>query len=349
MIEKINKGLSLIGFSDNQAQTFLAVLSLAERRLEHAWRITEEAEADVFILVTEKIDAEPIITSKNLPRERCLFCTQQHPPEFGYEPDILFISSGGLPQLSSLVKVLNYKAANINNCEQIPADSSSLTPIVVLPKIVALNNDGNFFDPDQSFLKTLLQNTADFLTYRFTSPAGSIKLYVDFVKKIYYCETGLKNLKPYFIIKDAVIIEVLSEIEWQDVIEQAALTAQPLANLIWYVAFELSNGRLLLGHSNEDNIYLTRWPDLGVEGCGKYIRLAAFMRNNVTSLIVTASKTHTPLTDVYSFYNACYLTGLVEKSDKSELYAKILDNEKQQLLDKITNRLKEINNPKGGC
>ncbi|MDD1615583.1 MAG: hypothetical protein CG439_673 [Methylococcaceae bacterium NSP1-2] len=345
-MKKTNKFLSLIGFSESQTMTFSAILSLAERTLKHSWRIVERDEADFFVLSTEKFESEFIISAKNLPHERCIFCTHQHRPERDYENNVLFISTGGLPQLSSLVKVLNYQATNINCSEQAPADNLSITPIMDRHTIVVLNDD-DFFDPDRSFLKTLLENTTDFLIYRFTSPAGSIKLYVDFVKKIYYCETSLKDLKSYFFIKNAIIIDSVSEIEWHDAVEQATLPrSQPLANLIWYVAFELSNGRLLYGHSDQDNVYLTRWPDLGVEGCGKYIKLAAFMRNNVTNLTVTASKTNVPLPAVYSFYNACYLIGIVEKAGKSELYAKVLDEDKQQLLEKITNRLKEINNHK---
>lgn len=347
-MEKTNKQfrISFIGFNDSQTRTFSAVLSLAERALRDSWNITAGNDADFFILATEKLESDIVINSKNLPRERCLFCTVEIRPELDYEHDILYIATGGLPQLSSLVKVLNYQTANLNCFKQSPTDNSSAI-LSIMSQIVSLNNDDDFFNPNRSFLKQLLQNTDDFLVFRFSSPTSSVNLYVDGKKKNYYCAASLKDLKPYFATKDAVIVDILSDIEGHDSVEQAALSSHPLANLIWYVAFELSNGRLLSGHSNQDNIYLTRWPDLGVEGCGKYIKLAAFMRNNVTSLTVTASKTNVSLPEVYSFYNACYLIGIVEKADKPELYAKVLDEDKQQALEKITRRLKEINNDKG--
>lgn len=350
-MEKTKKSfnLSLMGFNESQTRTFSAILCLAERGLRDSWRLIEGVGADFFILSTEKSESESLIVSKNLPRNRCIFCTKKHQPEYDYEHDVLFIASGDLPQLSSLVKVLNYQIANISDSEQSPTDNSSVT-LFITPQIITLNNDDDFFNPNQSFLKRLLlQNTTDFLVYRFSSSTGSVKLYVDCVKKNYYCDVRLQDLKTYFTAKDAVIIDSISEIEWINTLKKITLPAHPLANLIWYVAFELSNGRLLSGHSNQDNVYLTRWPDLGVEGCGKYIKLAAFMRNNVASLTVTANKTNVPLTDVYSFYNACYLIGIVEKANNSELYAKVLDTEKQQLLTKITNRLKAINNPKEGA
>lgn len=349
-MDKTNKvfRLSLIGFNETQTTTFSAVLSLAERALRDSWYITERDDADFFILAIEKCEADALITLKNLPRERCLFCTVEIRPEFDYEHDILYIATGGLPQLSSLVKVLNYQAAHINFSESVSADNSSTT-LIVTSNVVSSNNSNDFFNPNRNFLKLLLQNTEDFLIFRFSSPTSSrlLNLYVDGKKKNYYCEASLKELKSYFTIKDAVIVDTLSAVEGHDSVEQFALPLHPLANLIWYVAFELSNGRLLLGHSNEDNVYLTRWPDLGIEGCGKYIKLAAFMRNNITSLSVVASKTNVPLPEVYNFYNACYLIGIVEKADKPELYAKTLDEDKQKTLAKITRRLEEINNIKG--
>lgn len=333
-------GLSLIGFSEIQTKTFSAILSLAERGLQDSWRIIDANYADFFILSTEKSESDLIINAQNLPRERCLFCTHQDLHFSEYNDDVLFISSGEVPQLSSVVKVLNH-AAHVSFSEQVPADSLSITPLVEAQKVVTLGN--NVFDPDRGFLKQLLQNTAERQVYRFGSPEGSYRLYVDLVKKIYYCETSLNDLSAYLIIKDVIVIDVISETEWENAVEQLALPAKSLANLIWYVTFKLSNGRLLRGHSDQDYIYLTRWPDLGVEGCGKYVKLAAFMCNNATCLTVVADKINTPLTEVYSFYNACYLIGIVEKTTIPELHTKSLDEDKQSLLEKITNRLQKIN------
>ncbi len=334
-------GLSLIGFSEIQTKTFLAILSLAERGLHDSWHIVDVNYADFFILSTEKSESDLIINAKNLPRERCLFCTHQDLHFSEYNDDVLFISSGEVPQLSSVVKVLNH-AANVSFSEQVPIDSLSITPIIEAHKVITLSND-DIFNPDRDFLKQLLQNTVEKIAYRFGSPEGSYRLYVDAVKKVYYCETSLNDLSAYLIIKDIIVVDVISEIEWYNAVEQLALPEKSLANLIWYVAFKLSNGRLLRGHSDQDNVYLTRWPDLGVEGCGKYIKLAAFMRNNATCLTVVADKTNTPLAEVYSFYNACYLIGIVEKTAIPELHTKSLDEEKQSLLEKITNRLQKIN------
>lgn len=351
-MEKIDNSLSLglIGFNENQKRSFLAILSLAERRLQHAWSIVELSKADFFVLAMEKSQSESIIVEQNLPRERCLFYSQQSVRE---DNEIL-TDIGKIPRLCSLVEILN-RIANLT--KPAPLDSLFIEPTIT----VAPNSDKDFFDPDWGLLKHLLQNTTELLVCDFISPIGNHKLYIDSVEKIYYCGTGLKYLDSYLMFNDTLPINtsskkissqpncnlnIVSQAEWNNEIEITTLPARPLNNLIWYVAFRLSKGRLLRGHSNQDSFYLTRWPDLGVEGCGQYVKLAAFMRNNSVCLTTVADKTAIPLNEVYNFYNACYLVGIVEKTDKSELYTKGLDENKQQLLEKITKRLKEINSLK---
>lgn len=342
-MEKTNKlfGLNLIGFSESQKETFLAILSLAERRLQHTWYITETHGADFFLLATEKSQSELFIAEKKLSIERCIFCTQQRLLE--YDNNVLFFPLGAVPLLSSVTNVLNHAVNNINVNVSEP-EASSLTLIATLNKAVTSDNDTSFFDPYRGFFKNLLQNKTERQVYCFNSPTNNHKLYVDPVKKIYYCETNLKSLDSCLIVEDAIAINDVSQAEWDSAVEATALAIRPLSDLIWYIGFRLSHGRLLLGHSNQDSVYLTRWPDLGVAGCGQYVKLAAFMRNNAVCLTMVADKTTTPISDVYNFYNACYLIDIVEKAAIPELHTKNLDENKHILLGKITKRLKEINN-----
>lgn len=341
-MEKINQsfGLALIGFNDSQKETFSAILSLAERRLQHIWDVVDVSRADFFLLSIEKSHSEAFIVEKKLPRERCIFCTRQRLAE--YDDDVLFFPSGQVPQLSSVVKVLN-QVVNAESLTEIPVSSHSIAPITELSKTIVLNNDDNFFNPESGFFKHLLQNKTKRQIYHFNSLANNYDLYVDPVEKVYYCEASLKRLDSCLLTEDVIVINDVSQAEWIREVVDAALATRPLSNLIWYIAFRLSNGRLLYGHSNQDCVYLTRWPDLGVEGCGQYVKLAAFMRNNAVCLTTVADKTSTPLSAVYNFYNACYLIGLVEKSVTEELYTKNIAEDKQVLLTKITNRLKKIN------
>jgi hypothetical protein len=319
-MEKTKKslGLGLVGFNEQQKGTLLAILALAERRLEYDWQVVDLPIADFFLLSTEKSQSESLIIEKKLPTTRCLFCTEQN---LQTDNEIM-TDAKKIPRLGSLVDILNQIA--------------NTQPVSI---------DDDFFDPEQVFLKHLLQPTpSEFFLCSFSSPSGSYKLYADLVGKVYYCQAGLKELGICLGIEEAIAIHVVSPSEWNDFLERAALPARPLNNLIWYVAYKLSNGRLLRGHLDQDCVYLTRWPDLGIQDCGRYVKLAAFMRHNAVCLTEVAEKTAMPLADVYNFYNACYLIGIVEKTDQPESHTKIFDESKQQLLTKITNRLRDINN-----
>lgn len=342
-MESKSFNLSFVGFSKNETNTFLAILSLAERGLQHYWHVVGIEYADFFILATEKSESEELIKAKNLPRERCLFCTRQALHFSEYDTDVLFLAEGKTPLLSSVVKVLNH-AANVSFTKQIISDNLLIEPVIETAPVITSSSDDSF-DPERGFLKhllLLLQDKTEYMACRFGSPDGIYKIYVDPIKKVYFCETSLTDLSAYLIIKDVFVIDVISEPEWYAEIEKLALPAKSLTNLIWYVTFKLSNGRLLRGHSNQDYVYLTRWPDLGIEGCGQYVKLAAFMRHNAVCLTIVADKTNMPLTEVYNFYNACYLIGIVEKVEKPEIYAKTLDEDKQQILKKITSRLNTL-------
>lgn len=347
-MEKTTKsfGLGLIGFSEQQKETFEAIMSLAESRLNNAWQIVDLVRADFYLVSAEKSQSEALIAESKLPIERCLFCSGQDVRA----SNEIFTDTRDIPRLGSLVEMLN----QIATTEILISTASSSAPGE--EAVVTSNNDkippdsGNiFFDPEQCFLKYLLQkDSKEFFLCRFNSPEGKHTLYINMPGKVYFCQTSLKNLGSSLGVENAISIQVISQSEWHDVFEHAALPARPLNNLIWYMAFKLSNGRLLQGHLSEESIYLTRWPDLAIQDCGRYVKLAAFMRNNALCLTDVAEKTATPLAEVYDFYNACYLIGIVGKTAQSEVREKILDDDKQQLLAKIANRLKRLNSQEAG-
>jgi hypothetical protein len=88
--------------------------------------------AQIFLLSIEKSHSEAFIVEKKLPRERCIFCTRQPLAEYD---DVLFFPSGQVPQLSSVVKVLN-QVANADYLAQIPLDNHSVAPIAEPPKTI---------------------------------------------------------------------------------------------------------------------------------------------------------------------------------------------------------------------
>ena len=303
--------LNLIGFTESQKRAFLAILSLAERWLKNTWETAEITKADFFIFSTDKLHSESLVSEKKLPIERCLFYSEQ----FTCANNEISTDVEKIPRLASLIETLNW----ISN----------------LPQFSVKNTDA--FDPEQTFLKHLLAPCAELFVCHFLD----YDLYVDTINKRYYCPDNLQNLLTNQLVT-LVNIDSIESTAWHETIQQINLKPQSLDNLIWYLSFKLSNGFLLQGHSAQDSVYLTRWPDLGLQDCSRYVKLAAFMRNNAGNLLIAAERTATPLPEVYSFYNACYLMGIVEKTEQSELRTKVLDAEKQTLLAKITQRLQKI-------
>jgi hypothetical protein len=86
-------------------------------------------------------------------------------------------------------------------------------------------------------------------------------------------------------------------------------------------------------------VCLNNWPNLAIASCRTFIKLIAFMCNNSVPLCEIAHDLEICQKDVYSFYNACYLVGLVDK--KEVIYRRRKQNNQSDVLAKINNRLRE--------
>lgn len=348
--------LRLIGFSGHEIENFFAIFYLAERRLKQHWKIVETDSADFFLL-TEKSQIDQSSYLRSLPPERFLLCSSA---EIAPDSNSVLVDSNRTPKLSSLILLLNRIGGQI--FEEVPValtvkdirepqikiESEPDQPGVVFDnKLEARLDDDVFFNPQQGLLKHLLQAQAQPSCVVFTlkSHTDCNKIYLHSAEKNYFCQTSLKNLIPYLNAGIELLVEPVSEAKLIAEVEKATLTSKPLSNLIWFVGFQLSQGRLLQGHSDQDTVSLTRWPDLTVHGCEKFVKLAAFMKNNAVSLDTLASETGFSLAQIHDFYNACYLIGLIEKSVKTETHKKASSNDTQSLLRKISNRLNKISNP----
>lgn len=96
---------------------------------------------------------------------------------------------------------------------------------------------------------------------------------------------------------------------------------------------------MLKGYPKDQAVQLKRWPDMSLPGCRQLLHLAAFMQSNRVDLETIAVQTQPPLEQVYDFYNACEIIGLIIKGDRAEIHAKQLNTEQRSLLAKIGKRL----------
>lgn len=96
----------------------------------------------------------------------------------------------------------------------------------------------------------------------------------------------------------------------------AGMAARPLPELLWYATLCASRGQLLQGCRSDDLVRLKRWPDFSaLFHRSGYPTLAAYMVEQAADLPTVAADTGVPLAEVFNFYNACVMLGLVERGN----------------------------------
>lgn len=185
------------------------------------------------------------------------------------------------------------------------------------------------FNPAFHFLGLIQKAIADGVS-RHCVHVGGPDIYIVPKEQLYYCADpsidalqGLCLAAPFDVRvelvpdwqpnkpKDLKAGRML--ISYKKMAEQPTLIAKPLAALLWYAAYVASNGRLLQGQSAQTPVRLRSSPNFSY--CfhnGHDIVLAAFMLEHSAELTAVAEKTGVPLPQVYDFFNASVVLGLVE-------------------------------------
>jgi hypothetical protein len=198
-------------------------------------------------------------------------------------------------------------------------------------------DDRHVFYPNQGLLKALLAAKTD-LTWIVIN--NEVDLWLDPIEGRFYSWADLEQFASFCTPTIQLTVKSISQTALQDNIAKHKLSANPLNNLIWYITFKASQGRLLEGNSPYDTVHLSGWPNLRLPEARNFIKLAAFMHSNTLPLVEIAKMTRTPLPQVFDFYNACHLIGLIEKGHAVKIHHKEIDPERHGLLQKIRDRLK---------
>ena len=214
-----------------------------------------------------------------------------------------------------------------------------VSPESVNPAAISENyaDDRHVFYPNQGLMKALLAAKTD-LTWIVIN--NEVDVWIDPIKGHYYSWADLEQFASFCTPTIPLTIKTISQTALQDTIAKHKLSPNPVNNLIWYIAFKASQGRLLENNSPYDTVHLSGWPNLRLPEARNFIKLAAFMHSNTLPLIEVAKITRIPLPQVFDFYNACYLIGLVEKGHDIKIHQKEIDSERHGLLQKIRDRLK---------
>jgi hypothetical protein len=117
------------------------------------------------------------------------------------------------------------------------------------------------------------------------------------------------------------------------------LSPRPLPELLWYAALCASRGQLLQGSRPDDPVRLKRWPDFSVlHHRESFMALAAFMAEESADLVSVAENTGVALTEVFDFYNACAVLGLIERGNVFEPQEYLLGLIQRSLADRRMRR-----------
>lgn len=305
--------ITLAQFTDEQRRVFQSVLNLAEPRLLGQWQIVEN-NADFYLFPHKPFPTD-------IAKERCL-CYSATPNL----PGCIEISENDLPRLSSVISVLNSLST-----------AKPITPNTAIAEITPKTAPLDGFSPNQGLLNHLLLIKASGEPSSIV--ANNINILIDPVAGFYYASISLDE----FIFCSYPDVEVfrhgLSPTELQHFVGESQLLPRPLSDLIWYITIKTSQGQLLAGHTPDDIVTLIYWPNLKLPECLRYMQLAAFMHSNALPLKDIAQKVKLPLEDCYNFYNACYLTGLIEKLTTVQIHTKSVSTEQKRLFDAIKNRI----------
>lgn len=361
--------LKLIGINDKDRLKFESILSIAEHRLDVPWQIAAEEKID-FYLVSHRLRPQMSQNSmlKSLPRKKCIFYTTE---ETDSQENELLISGNSLPSLRSLVLLFNSLSATLNVFEELTESSekklapslnkslaSGSTEVFKYQKktdVVDTTIDSaaapislsgiSYFDPELGFVGLLLSGKPVIYRFILETDRKSVTLYVNLVEKIYYSDSKLEELSPFFTCDVQSKAGIITEQILQNETSEQGLKQQPLSGLIWYAVFSQSNGRVRKGHLESDIVHLKRWPDINLPGCRDLISLAAYMQSNAADLSMAQKKTRLSMQQINNFYNACHAIGLVVHTKQQDIHDKNLNNEKRELFAQIGKRLNKVNGP----
>jgi len=326
--------LKLLDFNDLERNNLDAVLTLAERGLQEKWQIVDTETADFYLLsIHATLELETRETLKALPKQRCLYCAVHEDANNSH----ILVVNNHMCSLRALVTLFNHAAEEIDLEIPVVAVVEAATQA---EDISLLKSEDTFFDVSEGFLGRLLESEEFLLKMSLKSQSDYPALYIDIHSNSYYSQNSLLALKSYLVAtNEQLTVTPIIKKELETVVAIEKLKAQKIKDLVWFSVIENSAGRMIKGHSEDDVITLKAWPDLRLPSCIKYAKIATFMKNNAATLQIVAEKTGFSLAEVHTFYNACYMTGLIGHEIIPELRTKKIDSKTLRLFSKISARL----------
>ncbi|MGM0564917.1 MAG: hypothetical protein ACQES2_11345 [Pseudomonadota bacterium] len=125
-------------------------------------------------------------------------------------------------------------------------------------------------------------------------------------------------------------------------VKSAKDKGRELEELLWMIAYELSEGDLLFGAEETDVFKLHRWPNFTrIPHTDDCLRIAALVTRRATSVRLAAKVLNVPIQEVKRFYSAAkaagYTNHLAEKAEVIQLDER---RENNSFISSLLNKLK---------
>lgn len=361
---------SSVGLAESELEALQAVLTLSERALKASWRyFANREDTDAILVSLDSKQGKVLWDSHSLKdSSRCLVaCANDVDIDARWK---LKVSPGSLPSRKELIELLNALADHLSGQ---PAEAgiqpeTAPSPVAVEkpsfqpePSPIALevpppsaatatpaaptepSIPTQVFDPGRHFVGLLHDAITAGEDVAFTLPGQNWWLAISSRERIYYTFSSTEDLQPLFLADVDDIKQHKMPIEKLLASETGQkLKSYPLEELLWHASVASSKGRLWIGCQPQDIVRLKHWPPVAhLPSYRKFLKIAAFMTHNASSLQCISEHTGRPLADIIDFHNACEAMGLIERDLDEELVAKSTQGVMGDLYKKISSRLSQ--------
>jgi hypothetical protein len=303
---------------------FIAMLAMAADDLDIFWNFNDQ-NPDLILVDIEQVEGKKFWLKYHIDKQLIAFAHENlvDAPWFLEKP----------VQLEKLKSLLKLVSENYSSDDQVEIEIEKEPIVEVIPVVEAIPvvevipvveaipvvetipivETNEVFDPSLFLTGVLLKSetlcikVANFAPLYFLPEQKSCFSTVD----INFRHLDSEQLKFF----EAEISQVETEtLAADDIATRSDLYKYPIEGFLWVTTLSSSKGRLLDGISaDETKILLKQWPDFSILVHEiAHIRLAAIMVRRSLTLRSLADRTQIPIETVVNFFNACFITQLVE-------------------------------------
>lgn len=355
-----------VGFDEQQVESISAIVDLAGLALNDAWSFSDSEDSDVVLINMNSEAGKQMFSAQTegLPDYRLILSAEAIDERL---QDYWFLTKKNTapPSLRELIDLFNQIGAFLSQLAEKTEEESIITrieaesqldlspqePVIDKSPDKAIGKDTRKLLPKNYLFGLILQAEKDQIC-RIISLKGYPSLTICPPEDSYcfagtepelnvLCRALPKQLKVKKVSKSKLQQE-------QNTLESAIKT--PLKVLKTQAVIQASQGRILNGHSPDMDVMLTRLPDFDtLPILAQYRKIAEQMIGSAMNLFSVAEKLRVPISDVFDFYNVCYLFGDISIDRQSAKQQKVFESRNSKMLSFFLKPFLRKNQTKNGA